>query len=273
MGKENQQLNIERSIYYSANDYSGKAINFDEILPIFIGYKKNYIFNEPIAPTKRFCYVLHFFSKGTCVFLEGKSLFKATPGDVFISKPHLPIGYEFEKNTPIDFAWIGFSGNLAKKLDDTSPLHHVATDYFSKIVALLDNEKTYAEPISELIFNALAEILSINTNNILSELKTYIDKHYSEKFSIEELCASYSYNRTYISGLFKKQYGCSLKAYLMDKRLNEAVKLLLDKVSVFEVSSRVGFSNPYNFSNAFKAKFRCSPSKYIKLKIENKKND
>lgn len=274
MEKENQYINVERSIHYSANNYSGKAISFDEILPIFIGYKKNYISKEPEAPTKRFCYVLHFFSKGTCVFSEGKNLFKASANDVFITKPHLPVGYTFEQNTPIDFAWVGFSGNFAKKLDDTTSLHHVATDYYSQILTLLDNnEKTYAEPISELIFNALSEILSINTNSMLSELKEYIDKHYNEKFSIEELCTSYSYNRTYLSSLFKKHYGYSLKEYLMNKRLNEAAKLLLNKVSVFEASSRVGFSNLYNFSNAFKAKFKCSPSKYIKTKIENQNND
>ena len=64
--------------------------------------------------------------------------------------------------------------------------------------------------------------------------------------------------------MFKKQYGFSLKEYLINKRLNEALKLLLEGKSISDVSYLVGYNNPYNFSNAFKAKYGVSPNKYLK---------
>ena len=35
-----EYISVEHSIHYAANDYSGKIINFDELTPIFIGYKQ-----------------------------------------------------------------------------------------------------------------------------------------------------------------------------------------------------------------------------------------
>lgn len=256
---------IERSIHYASNEYSGKFISFDELTPIFIGYRKDKTISSTDKTSKRFCYVLHIISKGDCVFIESGERKEAHAGDVFIAKPHVPIAYEFDEKQPVDMAWIGFYGNYAKKLDDVSSLHHVSFDYYSKIERLLNLEgQVYAEPVAEILFNVMSDIFATGTSNSLAQIKKYLDENYMNHISIEELAKSYSYNRTYLSHLFKKQYGFSLKEYLSNKRLNEALKLILDGESISDVAYLVGFGNPYNFSNAFKEKFGVSPNKYKK---------
>ena len=204
---------IERSIHYASNEYSGKFISFDELTPIFIGYRKDKTISSTDKTSKRFCYVLHIISKGDCVFIESGERKEAHAGDVFIAKPHVPIAYEFDEKQPVDMAWIGFYGNYAKKLDDVSSLHHVSFDYYSKIERLLNLEgQVYAEPVAEILFNVMSDIFATGTSNSLAQIKKYLDENYMNHISIEELAKSYSYNRTYLSHLFKKQYGFSPSA-------------------------------------------------------------
>lgn len=259
-------ISVEHSIHYAANDYSGKIINFDDLTPIFIGYKKNKISKSQKAEfSKRFCYVIHLVAKGTCYFNESGVVHKAEKDSVFIAKPHVPVAYDFEEGVPTDYAWIGFYGNFAKKLDNVQTLHKINADYFSQIVRLLDIGGTvYAEPVMEILFNILTDIFNSSNNKKLVAIKDYLDKNYMNHVSIDKLAAQFSYNRTYLSQLFKKQYGYSLKEYLINKRLTASLDLILEGKSIAEVAYLVGYNNPYNFSNSFKAKYGVSPNKYLK---------
>ena len=257
-------VTVERSIHYSANDYSGKIVNFDELTPIFIGYNKNKpADNLHPSVSKRFCYVIHLLHDGECKFTESGTVHTVGKGQVFIAKPHVPISYEF--NSTCSYAWIGFYGAYAKKLDDVTTVHNLSTDYFSQIERLLSRgEPVYAEPVAEILLNVLAEIFAQQVKSALRGIRDFIDKNFMLPITIESLAKQFSYNRTYLSQLFKKQYGFSLKEYLINKRLNEALKLLLEGKSISDVSYLVGYNNPYHFSNAFKAKYGVSPNKYLK---------
>lgn len=260
-----EYVSVEHSIHYAANDYSGKIINFDELTPIFIGYKQNKPSEEgkPSTTSKRFCYVVHILFDGECEFTESGNLHELKKGDVFIAKPHVPISYAFKGTS--SYAWIGFYGNYAKKLDDVTTVHHLSTDYFSQIVRLLSRSgPVYAEPVAEVLFNILTEIFNSDKNKNLTEIRAFLDKNYMKPITIDALAKQFSYNRTYLSQLFKKQYGYSLKEYLINKRLTEALKLILDGKNISDVSYMVGYNNPYNFSNSFKAKYGVSPNKYLK---------
>ena len=262
-----EYISVEHSIHYAANDYSGKIINFDELTPIFIGYKENRPsdIDRPSTTSKRFCYVIHILADGECAFTESNNVHQVKKGDVFIAKPHVPISYAFSGGNTSSYAWIGFYGNYAKNLDDVATVHHLTTDYYSQIVRLLSHSgPVYAEPVAEILFNILTEIINADKNSNLAEVRAFIDKNYMKPITIESLAKMFSYNRTYLSQLFKKQYGYSLKEYLTNKRLTEALKLILEGKNISDVSYMVGYNNPYNFSNSFKAKYGVSPNKYLK---------
>ncbi len=266
-------VSVEHSIHYAANNYSGKIINFDELTPIFIGYKQNKPLSNQSSKTtsKRFCYVVHILAEGECTFTESNSVHQVSAGDVFIAKPHIPISYDFNSNNS-SYAWIGFYGNYAKKLDDVATIHHLSTNYYLQIVRLLSrNGPVYAEPVAEILFNILTEIFNSDKNRNLVKVRAYLDENYMNPITIDALAKQFSYNRTYLSQLFKKQYGYSLKEYLTNKRLTEALKLILDGKNISDVSYMVGYNNPYNFSNSFKAKYGVSPNKYLKKDSFTKK--
>ncbi|MBR2322270.1 MAG: helix-turn-helix domain-containing protein [Clostridia bacterium] len=255
-------IQVERSIHYSMHDYHGKA-DFEKLTPMFLGYKIKHKLGLT-GPFKRFNYVIHFLKKGNDIFIESGTQHNLVAGDAYIVKPHVPT-YYLHENTEIEYAWIGFSGPYAKKLDDVNVVHHVKGNYFDSIKELVDQEETvYAEPVIEILLSAIGEILSSDSNSVIKDVKDYLDKYYYEPLQVETVARQFSYTRTYLSNVFKRQYGVTIKEYILNKRLSEALSLIINGTSVSDASEQVGFSNVYNFSRSFKAKYGVSPNNYLK---------
>ena len=126
------------------------------------------------------------------------------------------------------------------------------------------NDIVYAQPVIEILLDIINEILAKEEKELLKDVKRYVDENFASDISIETLAKDFSYNRTYLSRIFKKQYGVSLKEYLMNKRLSEALSLILNGQKVSSACYQVGFSNPYNFSRSFKKRYGVSPTNYAR---------
>ena len=98
---------------------------------------------------------------------------------------------------------------------------------------------------------------------IIEEIIIFLTERVCSNVSINELCRSLNYSRTYLSSLFKKHRKTSIISYYNMLKVKEAKKLLRDKtLSVSEVSAKLGFDNPYYFSRVFKNYENISPSDY-----------
>ena len=63
--------------------------------------------------------------------------------------------------------------------------------------------------------------------------------------------------------IFKRAYGVTPYAYLLEKKLDLAGQLLRDtNLSVREIAEKLSFADEYYFSNVFKKKTGVSPSVY-----------
>ncbi len=257
-----KKILVERSVHYSQSEYYAKA-DFDSLTPMFIGYKNNPTRGRR-GPFLRFCYVLHFLNKGNDTFVEANIEHKLQPGAIYIVKPHIPTYYVHNNKQEIEYAWIGFSGTFAKKLDHVKTVHYLKGDYFNIIKNLVDsNDNVYAEKVVEILLLAINEILSAGDNSFLVEVKEFIDQNYNKSIQAQDVANKFSYTRTYLSNIFKKQYGVGLKEYITNKRLNEGLKLILNGTKINDAAVLSGFNSIFNFSRAFKMKYGVSPSNYI----------
>jgi len=102
----------------------------------------------------------------------------------------------------------------------------------------------------------------LSTGETLPAILNYIDSHFIDIYSLEELSIQFGYNYGHICKTFKKNYGISPSKYLLSKKMDHALKLLKDGKSVNYISDELGYSTPYNFSRAFKTHFGTSPAKY-----------
>jgi two-component system response regulator YesN len=101
---------------------------------------------------------------------------------------------------------------------------------------------------------------------IIDTVATYLATHASEKISLQAVAEEFGFNYTYLSYLFKKSLGKSPSEYLTQCRIDQAKRLLTqsEEHSIKEISSAVGYDDPYYFSRIFKATIGLSPSEYRK---------
>lgn len=101
------------------------------------------------------------------------------------------------------------------------------------------------------------------SENILLQLKAYIDAHYAQKITLSQLAEDFGYTPNYISSAFKKRFGDSPIQYLNHVRLQKACELLVQTSgSVQEIAQAVGFSDANYFSRLFSRQFCLSPATY-----------
>lgn len=90
----------------------------------------------------------------------------------------------------------------------------------------------------------------------------YINEHYSEAVSLEELAKRFYVSKYHLSHEFSRTVGTSLYRYVMLKRLLIAKQLLGEGTAPSEVCVRCGFKDYTNFYRAFKGEYGVAPREY-----------
>lgn len=91
----------------------------------------------------------------------------------------------------------------------------------------------------------------------------YINDHYGEPLSLEEVAAQVYLNPDYFSRAFKMETGQTFINYLTDIRLQHSVQLLENTaLRVQAIAQKVGYYNASYFSTTFKKKYGVSPYEY-----------
>lgn len=93
-------------------------------------------------------------------------------------------------------------------------------------------------------------------------LKEYMEQHYSEKISNQDLAEKFGFVENHLRKLFKGRYGMSPMDYLQMIRIAKSKELLRENMPVKVVAQRVGFQDALYFSKIFKKIEGCSPREY-----------
>ena len=104
-------------------------------------------------------------------------------------------------------------------------------------------------------------------SNVDSEVITaavgFINSHYREELTLDDVAEFAGFSRYYFSRSFKKQTGYSFKDFLCQKRLQVAMDLLIrSNVPMREVAMESGFGSVATFNRVFREKKGCTPTQY-----------
>ena len=171
------------------------------------------------------------------------------------------------KNNLIRLLWAVI--NITKEVNNSEELN-IDTQ---KLLTNLMLAKTWKE--IEYTFNTLFKHISenITINNeeremslLVKRAKSLAYEFYSQGITLEEISDKLNVTPEYLGTQFKKEVGESFSIYIKKYRINKAKKLLLStSLKLYQISERVGYSDPKYFSKVFKESTNYLPLEYRKL--------
>ena len=108
------------------------------------------------------------------------------------------------------------------------------------------------------------------SNDILRKIISYVNEHYTEKLSLEEVANQVGFSREYFCRFFKQHMGITFLRYLNEVRISHAGRILMntDK-SISEVMQESGFTNQTIFNRLFKEIYGMTPRQARNSYAEN----
>lgn len=278
---------MEKAIFLKKEHQSiSQELYFD-----FCGFSKTLPFHS-FGPAIRQDYILHIVMEGKGVYRVKDQQYQLKKGDLFLIRPGDSTFYLADGEDPWVYCWISFGGSVADKIiqhslfkDDQYTMVSSEIARYVEIILACMNYST-KNLVDELQLNALTyQLLALLLEDggyvHLGEQKSYsalavdavqyIEEHYSERLTVEEIAKKLSVNRSHLSRVFKNHMGISIKEYMIGVRINRAAFLLsLTEESVEAIAYQVGFNSLVVFSRMFK-KFTGETATSYRRRMNNEK--
>ncbi len=140
------------------------------------------------------------------------------------------------------------------------------------IIVTADSNDEYGDvyvrsKMLELIYSLAKESVNYDERNADTNKKTiarraeeFMQEHYDEKITLEEIAASVNLSPIYFHNLFYDVTGTTVHKYLTDKRISISHGLLLtSEMPISEIAYRCGFASQSYFNYVFKKKTGKTP--------------
>ena len=102
-----------------------------------------------------------------------------------------------------------------------------------------------------------------NSPQLYNDISEYIALNIYNDLKVSDVADYFGYNEKYLTTYFKKWAKVSMKQFMIQKKMEYAkAELGETNHSVSQIGYTLGYSDPHNFSNAFKKETGLTPSEY-----------
>lgn len=245
---------------------------------------------EEIAP----CYTVNFVEQGHYQMHVGKESWVLDEQKVFVTHPAMNFRYSHFEEIPTDVSLsIDFDENFAedifstedfnvKKLPPVIPRTNRLAFLEWQISRLVENDgnemaiETIAGELLTAVGNKTGNCQVYRTNQLkwyaerIDETGKIIETHYADQHSLASLSRSVGMSSFHFARIFKELKGLSPHQFLINIRLRNAAKQLLEGVCVTDVCYNCGFTNLSHFIRQFGRSFGAPPLQFQKRKMSKK---
>lgn len=200
-------------------------------------------------------------------------------GDIFFVLPAVPFAVESVKD--FQFMYISYMGSRADmimdklKINGQNCLFHDFEEVESFWTDSLKANSALFDLRSESV---LLYTFSVMGTRFLEEegkekktaaaaalIKKYVDDNFSDtELSLDKIGAELSYNKKYVSTVFKNKYNIGIAEYLNVVRVQHACTLMEQGfTSIRDIALLCGFKDPLYFSRVFKNRMGVSPREHM----------
>ena len=239
----------------------------------FFTWEKGRILNE---------FQINFITEGAGILENKFGTFPLKQGSIFITFPGIWHRYKPVLKTGWTETYIGFDGELARKLitepkfSPENPVFYFGIkeellDTFLKIFDLVEKEQPgYQQIASGMVIKLLGYIISFEKQKgfsgkqiaqVVEAIRFEMRQNMHKEIDLKELAQKHNVSYSFFRKMFKKYTGVSPGQYHLQLRITRAKELLIstDK-SIKEISYELGFQSIFYFSNMFKKKEGITPS-------------
>ncbi len=106
------------------------------------------------------------------------------------------------------------------------------------------------------------------SSQYLERLRTiiaYIQEHYHQEISLEDVADSVNICKSECCRFFKKHMNMTIFDYILLLRIQNSLPLLKSGESITRIATMVGFASPAYYSQIFKRYMKCTPREYRNL--------
>lgn len=234
------------------------------------------------GPALRDHYLLHYIRSGKGVYRFENRVFHLGAGDMFMVFPSTLVSYVADMHDPWEYCWVGFNGTEARRMlnetafSETSPILHAddggrLENLLLSIYRASGNIPSADARMAGYLYLLLGELMevappqkhTIEVQEYLSQALRYIQYNYATDIQVAQMASYVGISRSQLYRAFMDKFEVSPHTFLKRYRINEACALLRNtKLSVSEVASSVGFSDPLYFSRVFKEIKGLTPTQF-----------
>ena len=263
--------------------------------------------NENVEPYTSYSYhdfyefQIFFGKTGRIEIGEKKERFLVQRGDLLFIDMFTPHALITDANAHYERFSISISASLLISMCSSSsnllslfhysdhhfPVVHIPEDRFEKYDRLLSFYRNYRADHGQDIFDrsVIHQFLAFAYNDcwtadymedfgtqrvrIISVIINYINQHLQEELTLAKLAKEVSYSEYYVSRIFKEMTGKTLSAYIQEKRIGEAARMLRAGSPVTKAAESVGFNNYSYFYKTFLRKMGMAPKAYRTWHMEH----
>ena len=183
--------------------------------------------------------------------------------------PFTPEEVEFEKNkVPTDKCFIENSDflnsyiALKNCLEFKPMISDIINEFSSKKILYMENCSCMIKKLLIEMHRKTLEGTHSSFGAVNKALK-YISENYTKEVKNREIATLTGYHEYHLNRIFIKHTGTSIHKYIINMRLNEAKKLLLNTdLPLAHIAAKVGFNSNTHFSNYFKRETKLSPFEF-----------
>ncbi len=251
------------------------------------------------GPNVRDHCLLHFTRSGKGKLESGEMEYEIGAGNIFAIFPNQITYYESDQEDPWEYFWLGFEGlwadeimsRIGFKKDQIIATRIAQPDVvFSMLEEMLGIVRTDTHLCDYLLkmmscMYKLLQVLCEETQPALPVKKrdskgklgheytrmiiSIIETSFRENINVQEIANQMNVNRSYLTDLFKRDTGMSIRQYLTEYRLKRALIYLQENDrNIKNVAAECGFDDPLYFSRAFHKRFGMSPQQWRKQNRE-----
>ena len=227
---------------------------------------------------------LFFIVSGKGQFLIEDRVFPVDVNNLVIINPNVTHTEDSLNAQPLEYIVLGIDG-IELATSENSNGQFCILDYFESveissclrnILREMEQKNTGYEDICQAYMEILIirlmrstslavpeEPQIISTNRQCAAIRRYIDMHFKESLTLEQLAEEGHMNKYYLSHAFKREYGISPINYMISKRIEESKYLLAETdLSMSQIAQLLGFSSLSYFSQVFRRTQGISPKEY-----------